>query len=149
MGGKGLNVPEAIGALCVILIGALVIWEGSSYDIGTATRMGPGYFPVVLGGIVVLFGVALFYNARTSLLDAPRIPYRAIIAISAGVIAFGALVERIGMIPAVISLVLLSSLAEERPRPVTIAVLAAGLSLFAYLVFILGFRLPVRPLQWG
>ena len=41
------------------VVGVFAVWRGLDYDMGTAARMGPGYFPVVLGGVLALLGLAI------------------------------------------------------------------------------------------
>ena len=53
------NNKDVWAGLMLIVIGAAAIFVARSYPFGTALRMGPGYFPVMLGALLILFGVAI------------------------------------------------------------------------------------------
>lgn len=135
---------EIIGGLAVAALGSVAVWEASGYPIGQLTRMGPGYFPLVLGIVLVALGLGIAWQGRR-VETAPAKPnVRAVCAVSSGMVAFGLLVHRAGVVPATIALVLLASLAEARPRLGTIIGLALGLAAFGYVVFIRALGLPMR-----
>jgi len=135
----------AIGGICAIAIGAFAIWEGAGYTIGTARQMGPGYFPVVLGGMLVGLGLLLVVQGLLGRAEpAERTDLRALAVIVAAIAAFALLVERAGLVPAVLALVIIGSGAAGRFRPVPVLLLAAAMSALSYLVFsvLLGLPLP-------
>ena len=51
------NNKRFLAGLMFLAIGAVAIWMAQDYPIGSALRMGPGYFPIVLSGIMILFGI--------------------------------------------------------------------------------------------
>ena len=51
------NNKDVWAGLMLIAIGAAAIFVARSYPFGTALRMGPGFFPVVLGGLLIVFGL--------------------------------------------------------------------------------------------
>src|SRR5436309_14407221 len=87
-------------------IGAVAIVIARAYPLGTALRMGPGYFPTALGAILVLFGI---YIMAMGLRRHERIPGgwspRALILLPLSMVLFGVLVEHAGFIPAMVVLV--------------------------------------------
>src|SRR3970040_629374 len=93
--------------------GALGMWIARDYPFGSALRMGPGYFPSVLGGIMVVMGVyVIAWGLRK---DHEKIignwSIRALIVLPLSMIAFGILMEEAGFIPAMAALIPISAAA--------------------------------------
>lgn len=143
-----LNLREIIVALVVVATGGFVLWEGSAYPLGSLTRMGPGFFPVVLGIALIGIGTLLVFEVARANTPPPDLSLRPFAMVTAGMLSFAVLAERLGLVPAVVALVVLSSLGERRIRPWTIALLAAALSLLGLLLFVHGFNLPFSAIRW-
>jgi hypothetical protein len=137
------------GGLMLIGIGAAAMWLARDYAFGTSLRMGPGYFPTVLGGVLIVFGMILLGRA---LRNAERIArgwsVRALILLPLSLLLFGVLVERAGFVPALLVLVVGSAAAGGEFKLGEVAALAAALILFSIAVFIWGLGLPY-PLVAG
>ncbi|BBH68815.1 membrane protein [Actinoplanes sp. OR16] len=135
------------GGIFTVIGGAFV--AGSlSHDRGTLLRMGPGFFPLVVGVIVAVLGLAIMFQNSGVAFGA--IPWRAVILIVAAVGFFGYFVRRLGFVPTSFVTALLTALAEPRwvaARPVRALVVAAGLTVAATLIFVVGLRLRI-PLWW-
>lgn len=130
------------------LLGLYVIWQGSGYEIGSLRRMGPGFFPVMVGSVLLLLSVLIAVEQRYSEKEKDFWIPRPILIISAGFVAFAALLERAGLVPATLVMVLLVSFAEKPVRPVAAIATAVSLSVLGVLVFIYGFSLPIAAIQW-
>jgi len=146
--GGGAGRAGLIGGGLAIVAGLAVIWVGTGYEVGTARRMGPGWFPVALGGLMA--GLGLLLALVTLRRDDPceRGELRPLMAVGGGIAAFALLLERAGLVPAVLALVLVSGLGGGRlglGAQLLLAGVLAGLSL---LIFRLGLGLPLRPLIW-
>jgi hypothetical protein len=142
---------EMVAALAVIGFGVAVALLGSSYPLGTASRMGPGYFPVMLGAALVLTGVLLVveaWRAPPATPGAGRFPVGPALALVAGVLAFALLLRPAGLVPAIFALVLIATLGERPWKPVGALVIAAGMSAVSVALFIEGLRVPLRPFWW-
>jgi hypothetical protein len=120
-----------------------IIVQVYEYPMGTPRRMGPGYFPFVLG--IMLGVLGLIIVAKAWVTDGARITpfaWRPIVWILGGVIVFGLTVKIIGLALAIITLVLISSFGghEFKLKEQLIAgvVLAAG----SIAVFVYGLKLP-------
>jgi hypothetical protein len=122
----GFNAVELVGGLVLVTLGAAAAIVSHRYGLGTMRNVGPGMFPMLLGATLALLGLGVVLEGRTSTTVLPRIPWRPIIMISAGLAAFGLLVERAGALAAVVSLIFLSGLADDRFRPVTLAAIAVA-----------------------
>jgi hypothetical protein len=126
-------------------VGTAAILIGRDYELGTAGRMGPAYFPSIIGLLLVLVGVAGIVRS----LLAPgepmeRFAVRQLALVGGAVVAFALLLRGAGLVPAVIVLVMGSGYASRDFHAGRFAMLAAGLALFASLVFIQGLGLPLQ-----
>ena len=129
-------------------VGAIVVAAG--YPLGTAARMGPGYFPRMLGILLIVLGSALALRAlRLQGSALPAWPWRPTVVILGSVVFFGLIVTRVGLAFSTVILIFLASLAshEFRPREALISgVLLAALSIA---VFVIGLKLqlPIWPVM--
>ena len=122
------------------LIGAL------QYPIGTVTSMGPGYFPVALGIILAVIGCALMVRgARQNSDPIERREVLPTILIVLGMLGFAFLIDRAGLIPAIVVLLALPMYRRILSHPVeailTIGILAGS----AAGIFIYGLQMPIEP----
>jgi hypothetical protein len=126
-------------------VGGAIVALG--YRMGTATNMGPAYFPVLVSIVVAMLGVSLvvrsFLQADRS---EPAIVWeiRPVVFISAGIIAFMLLIDSHGLIPAVTALTVLGCLARRGAGIIETLVLLAVLLALAILIFIYGLNLPLK-----
>lgn len=128
-----------------LIVGTGAVWIGRSYAFGTGGRMGPGYFPTVLGTILMLLG---FLSAARSLTRAGEplgaLPWRSLALVVGACVLFGLLLPRAGFPVALAVLVLVSAAASVRFRfEWTAALGLVGLTAFCTLVFVLGLRVPL------
>jgi uncharacterized membrane protein len=127
----------------LIATGAAAVIIARNYAFGTALRMGPGYFPSVLGGLLVLFGLYLVAQGlRSNDKIEGNWSLRALIVLPLSLVLFGVLMEYAGFIPALVVLIVGSSAAGSEFRLGESLLLAAGLTLFAVALFIYGIGLP-------
>lgn len=124
----------------LFLLGGVVAYYGWQYGLGQLNDIGPGAFPLGLG--ILLMALALLSGRRQeTTVESRRVA--PIVAIPLGIAAWALLVDRIGLLVATLVLIALCGLAEIRPRPLRLGVLAITLALVGYLVFVEGFRLPL------
>src|SRR6188508_3380425 len=101
-----------LSGLFFIGVGGLGIYMAQDYPMGSALRMGPGYFPIVLSGVLILMGI---YCLVQGLLKPEKLPgnwsVRALLILPIATIVFGLLMEHAGFIPALIALVFTSAYA--------------------------------------
>jgi hypothetical protein len=138
-----LENREFWAGLFLIAVGAAAIIIASKYAFGTALRMGPGYFPTVLGGLLILFGL---YTAAMGLRSGEKLEgswsLRALIILPLALVLFGVLIDRAGFIPAMLVLIFGSALAGTEFRPVEILVFSIFLTALCVVVFIWALGLP-------
>ena len=127
----------------LIATGGAAIFLARDYAFGTALRMGPGYFPSVLGGLMILFGV---YLVATGLRSNEKIEggwsLRALVVLPLSLVLFGLLMESAGFVPALLVLIVGSAAASSEFRLVEALALAVGLTVFAVGLLIWGLGLP-------
>lgn len=144
------NHGEFVLAGAIFLIGIYVLLKGGGYQLGTLSRMGPGYLPVLLGILIAAAGAALVWRAwrvpRTDV--AAPIPLRDFLPVMAGLFAFALTAERLGFVPATAALIVLSSLGERPVRYGEIALTAAVTCLAGYLIFVYGLNVPLPAFRW-
>jgi hypothetical protein len=128
-----------------VAAGSYFALEAMTYDIGTPLRMGPGFMPVLLGGILVLLGLGVaFAGLRKPDAVAPEpFPWRAIVLILGTIIFFGATLRGLGFIPVVFLSALATAFASRSTGPLFAIVLAVGLTVLCTLIFVVGLGLIV------
>jgi hypothetical protein len=127
----------------LIAIGALAIFLARNYEFGSALRMGPGYFPVILGALLIVFGL---YILATGLRSSEKIEgswsIRGLIVLPIALLLFGALIDRAGFVPAMMVLIFGSATASTEFRFLEVLLFSIFLTALAVAVFIWGLGLP-------
>ena len=145
--------------LMFMLIGGAFAWGATHYTVGTGARMGPGYFPLLLGIVLALLGAGiLFYSLVEHTEDGEPIgkfAWRPIVFVLGANIVFGILlaglpsfgIPPMGLIAAIYALVLIASKAGDAFVLKDVLILATILSVGSYLAFIvlLKLQMPVWP----
>jgi hypothetical protein len=135
--------------LIFIAFGVAAIVIGSNYPLGTAARMGPGYFPRILGMLMIALGAAL--SLRGLRLQGSRVPtwkWRPTLIVLGSVVLFGLIVTRLGLVLSTIVLIVLSSAASHEFRPKESVVSAVLLAALAVGVFVIGLKLQLPIWPW-
>jgi hypothetical protein len=139
------NRKDLICGLVFVVIGLLFAVGSRDLDIGTSTRMGPGYFPLVLCGMLILIGLIIAARSFGKPdVDFGSVPWRAILLILPATVFFGYAVRNIGLMPGVFIVALASSFSSSKMTvPLAIA-LSVGLAIFCAGVFVWGLGLPIQ-----
>jgi hypothetical protein len=123
---------------------AVALLSARGYSLGTSGRMGPGYFPMLLGA--VLGGLGLILVVRSFLIAGEgltRLHLLPLSIIAVGVCLFGVFIERLGLVISLIAVTMVTALASRESRPVEYAALALVLAAFSVGVFVYALRLPL------
>lgn len=115
-------------------------------EIGTTSEMGPGFFPLALGAVLVLLGALVAAEGVVGGEDRPigRLPWRAALLIAAALLFFGLTVRVLGLLPALfVALLLPAFAARHTSRRVAVAI-AVGLTVLSVLIFVVALRLPLQ-----
>src|SRR5262245_15474920 len=138
----GLSKDVWAGAM-LIAMGTAAIVIARHYPFGTALRMGPGYFPIILGGLLAVFGLfILACGLRSRERMAGPFSLRALIILPLSLVLFGVLMEHGGFVPALIVLMFGSATAGAEFKLTEALLLSLGLTALSVVVFVWGLGLP-------
>ena len=140
--------------LMFMSVGGAFAWGATNYSIGTGARMGPGYFPLLLGGLMALVGLTI--TVKALLAGAPdgdkigKWAWRPLVYILAANLAFGVLLAGLpsiglpafGLIIAIYALTVIASMAQADWQLKTSLMLATVLAIGSYLIFSVALKLP-------
>lgn len=118
-----------------------------NYDIGTAFRMGPGYFPLVLSGVIVVLGVIILVQSFFAGPDETPIggvPWLALLLLMGALVFFGVTVRGLGLLPSLFITSFMSASASRQTSLLGAFAIAASLTVISVLIFIWGLGLPLR-----
>lgn len=142
---QALHSKDFWAGAVYVAFGAAAVWIGRDYTFGTASRMGAGYFPTVLGGLLVVIGLLSLLRAFTRQGDVVgAVALKPLMLVVGATVLFGLLATTAGFVIAVVVLALTSAAASGRFRLEARA--AAGLLLLVVLcalVFVKGLGVPL------
>ncbi len=129
-----------------LLFGLAAIIIGQDYPMGTAGKMGPAYFPIILASMLMVVGA--IGVVRSFLVDGVPIEkfyVKELAIVLVAVLLFGILIRGAGLVPAVILLIMLSAYASPQFKLGQNLLLAIGLAAFSVVVFVklLGLPMPI------
>lgn len=150
---------DFVSGLMFIIIGVAFAWGATSYSVGQAARMGPGYFPLMLGIVLAILGsIVLFQSLVVETEDGEKIgtiAWRPLVFIVGANVIFGVLlggvpalgIPAMGLIVATYGVVLVASQAGNQFRIKEVLIVATILAVLSYLAFIkvLKLQFPVWP----
>ncbi len=150
---------DFFSGLLFMTVGGAFAYGATTYQVGTAARMGPGYFPLLLGVILALMGAVI--AVRSFIAGTPdgdhigAIAWKPLLLVLGANVAFGALmigvpslgIPQFGLVVAIFAQVGIASLAAERFVLTEVLALAAILAVGSYAAFVvlLGLQFPVWP----
>jgi len=144
------NRKDFWSAVMFIFFGlSFIVWS-TDYQVGTAQRMGPGYFPTVLGALLVAIGVLVGLPSMRRDATVTRIEsigWRGLVIILGSVLLYAVLLPRLGFVVSLVMLIVLSSMATREFTWKATLVSVAVLAVSSYIVFVKGLDLqfPVWP----
>lgn len=134
----------ACGAI-FIAFGFFFALQSLGLDLGTAFRMGPGFFPLALAIVLILLGAVIALQALRIEGEAiGRIAWRGLLLILPAPIFFGLTVRGLGFVPAIFLTALIASFASIKMTLVQALIISAVLTVFSTLVFVEALGLPFR-----
>ncbi|CDZ39740.1 Tripartite tricarboxylate transporter TctB family [Neorhizobium galegae bv. officinalis] len=145
-----IKSPQDFGAgILFILFGAAGLYVGSDLTFGSARNMGPGYFPMLICGLIALIG--LIVTVKSLAIEGPaieRIQLRPIVFILLAIAAFGILISEIGAVLSSILLIMFAAYARRDVKPVETVVFAVTTAAFVVIIFVYALGQPM-PVWWG
>ncbi len=139
------NQKDLLAGLLFVCFGVGFMIVARNYPMGNAVRMGPGYFPSILGGSLALLGLAV--TLRAFWLEGEgvkRIIWRPLLLVIGAVVAFSLLVEPLGLVLATLALIFMSCLGGWDFRMVEVTLLFIFLAALAAGVFVYTLGLPFK-----
>jgi hypothetical protein len=146
-------VPDLLAGGIFIAIGLAFALAGARYEMGSALKMGPGYVPVVLGGILAVLGVVIAVQAfrggdphlRESAEERGPVPWVRGGMLVAAIVFFGATVEGLGLAPTLLVTTFIAALAGHHTGPLKALAISVGLTALSLGIFVgvLQLRLPL------
>lgn len=141
------NQKDFFAGLLFIIFGLAFMWLARDYNFGTARRMGPAYFPMVLSAALVIFGIIIGIRG-VAVSEGPirGFTLKGLTLVIVSTVLFGALVRTAGVPVATAVLVIVSAYGSQRFNWKPTLVLALGLATFCVVVFIYALGLPMPVL---
>jgi hypothetical protein len=138
------NPKDLWTGILFIALGFAAVYFAQSQPIGTAMRMGPAFFPTMLGLLLTVIGIALVVRSfvRTGL-PVGKFALGKVAWIVASIFLFGLLLRGMGLVIAIIVIVILSAYASEKFRWPVALILAAGIAISSAIVFIVLLGIPI------
>jgi hypothetical protein len=127
-----------------IAFAAVALLAARGYSLGAAGKMGPGYFPILLGSVLAFVGLILV--VRSFVIDGEaltRLQILPLVTIAVAVVLFGVLLQPLGLILSLATVTIVSAFASRESKPLEVAALTCVLAAFAVGVFVYGLRLPL------
>ena len=139
---------DFVAGLLFVAVGIAAIVIAANYPLGTAARMGPGYFPRMLGILLILLGSALAFRALR--LQGSKLPgwhWRPTLIVLGSVVLFGLIVDKVGLAISTVILIVLSSAASREFRPLESLASGIALAVLSIGVFVIALKLqlPIWP----
>jgi len=141
----GRSPQDLAAGLLIAAFGLGALWMGRNWPTGTLAAVESGFFPRMLGVLLVLFGTAT--AGRGLLAAGPGLSawaWRPLIGVTVAVLAFAATLESLGLVAAVLLLVGLGNLAGQPLRPVPLLALGGALAFGCIALFVWGLGLPLQ-----
>jgi hypothetical protein len=137
------NNRDFWAGVMLIGAGAAAILVARDYRFGSALRMGPGFFPTLLGGILIAFGICVMaVGLRSNEKIQGRISFRALILLPLSLVLFGILMKHAGFIPALVALVFVAAASGREFKVMEVLWLTGVLTVASVALFIWGLGLP-------
>jgi hypothetical protein len=140
---RWLKNKDFWAGMMFIGFGAAAMFIARDYRFGSAMRMGPGFFPTILGGILIAFGICIMaIGLRSGERMQERLSIRALVLLPLSLILFGLLMQWAGFIPALVVLIFVAAASGREFRFPEVLMLAGILAAAATALFIWGLELP-------
>jgi hypothetical protein len=139
---------DFLSGLMFIAFGLVALYFGQHLAVGTTVRMGPGYVPRMLSYIMLGLGILICVIAMFSHSDRVEAPqWKPITMVTIGIVLFAVLLERAGMVPALVALVLIASLGGEEFKLWEVIANMVVLSILCIIVFKLGLGMNISVIE--
>lgn len=142
---------DIAGGAMIAMIGIVASYMAiTGMNIGNLGRIGPGMFPVIIGVLLTIIGIFILVPGFVRSGGVIHLNIRPLLFVTASMILFGLTIEPLGIVPSVIIVVVVASLADPKSTALGVAINAAVLAALAVVIFKMGFGIavPVISLPW-
>jgi len=149
-----LKNKDLLAGLMFIVIGVVFLVGAYNYQMGTAARMGPGYFPRILGATMAALGVVvaaigLKNQAQWAATEGIGWSWKPVIILTVAVVLFGFALPLAGMVIAIALLTVISGIAAHDKNFRELAIITVIMCLFCAAVFVWGLKLQMKLFPWS
>jgi hypothetical protein len=140
------NPRDFWAGVMFLVAGGLFAGIALTYKLGTAARMGPGFFPFVLGVILAVLGIAILVSAMREKNKGPGVEkfhWGPVFWVLMPIVVFGFMLKIVGMLVMGMFVVVVSSIGSQEFKLRPVLFLAVGLVAFCALAFVAGLKLPI------
>ncbi len=134
---------DFLAGLLFLAVALGTLYVARDYAMGSARRMGPGYFPTLLSwalaGLALILLVRSLFGGRDAI---DSFALKPLVLVIAGSIAFAILLRPAGLVIAILAVVLTGAAGSSESRPLPALLLALGLAAGSVLVFVIGLEQP-------
>lgn len=154
MNRMGTYNKDYYGGILMFLLGAGAVYQGFSYQVGTLTRMGPGYFPVAVGVVLAAMGILIALGgvrAKPAEAESAAHPpeWRGWSCIILSAVAFIVLGHWGGLAPATFAVTFIAALGDRQNSLRSAFLLALAMVAVAVIVFSWALQMQFPLLRWG
>ena len=146
------NQPDFLSGIVFTVTGAVFVFGARSYEFGSAAQMGPAQFPMIVGGLLMLFGIIITLRSvapSTVEEKVDTVSISPMLLVLGAVALFGLTLQWLGLILSSIALVVVSAVASHEFGWRYAVPTAIVLTLGCYLIFVFGLGLPMPVLPGG
>lgn len=144
------NFKDFYTGILFVVLGGGFAWGATNYKVGTAAKMGPGFFPLILGALLTLLGVVVLIRSLAGAAGEERVgplAFKPAFFLFGSLAAFSLLLRSAGLVLSVVAVILISSLASRESRLLetvisSLVLCAASVTIFVYA---LNLQIPVWP----
>jgi hypothetical protein len=145
------NFKDFYAGLMFTLFGTVFTWGATRYSMGAAAKMGPGYFPLILGGLLTILGVIILIQSL--LVESADGEVGLLVIVKPAILVFGSiaafalLLRPAGLVVAIFEIILVSSFASHEARFKESVISAVVMCIVSLAIFVYGLKLqiPVWP----
>jgi Tripartite tricarboxylate transporter TctB family len=143
------SAKDLLAGATFVVFGIAFAFGAVSYEVGNPVRMGPGYYPLVVGGLLTVLGIVIIVKPSPEDDPTPLTgpSWRALVLIVGAFIVFGLTVRGLGLAPSTFLAATMASLSSPQMRVPTALGLSLVLTIVSVLVFVFG--LSLRLPLWG
>ncbi len=142
------DTRDILGGVLLMLIGVFAALHARDYSFGEAARMGPGYFPTVLGWLLAVLGLAIALPALRRPGEPLGVRWKSLGLVTAAVVFFAFALPRFGLVPATAGAVFISSLADDDLRWRGRILLSIAVPILMVSIFVVALSMHLSLFWW-